>query len=76
MRDIDPLDRGTKQSIYVSECGSFPSIGCSGLGIRLDCLLMRLAERFSTFSQPRPPEGGPHGFGWGVGAVVHRGIAG
>ena len=23
----------------------------------------RLSERFSVFSQPRPPEGGPHGLG-------------
>ena len=58
---IKPLDRGKKQSIYLSECVNFLSSGHR--------LLMRLAERFSNFSQPRPPEGGPHEFGWGVGFV-------
>ena len=69
MRAINLLDGGTMQCSYLSECGNFLSIDCRGLGMRLECLLMRLAERFSTFSQPRPPEGRPHGFGWCVGNV-------
>ena len=69
MRAINLLDGGTMQWSFLSECGNFLGSDCSSLGMRLDCLLMRLAERFSTFSQPRPPEEGTHGFGWGADVV-------